>query len=41
MNKDWHSKNKMPPKATLEQRIEWHREHQAPKSLLPRMKQKK
>ena len=28
MNKSWHEKNKMPPKATLEQRIKWHREHQ-------------
>lgn len=28
MNKEWHAKNKMPLKATLEQRIHWHREHQ-------------
>ena len=41
MNKLWHSLNKMPQKATLEQRIQWHREHQihcacreAPKGLL-------
>jgi len=41
MNKTWHTENKMPPKATLEQRIQWHREHQvhcacreAPRSLL-------
>ena len=27
INKTWHLKNKMPPKATLEQRIEWHLEH--------------
>jgi hypothetical protein len=40
MNKQWHAENKMPPKATLEQRIQWHKEHQqhcacrkAPKSL--------
>jgi hypothetical protein len=41
MNKTWHAENKMPPKATLEQRIQWHREHQmhcacreVPRSLL-------
>jgi hypothetical protein len=28
MNKLWHEQNKMPPKATLEQRIQWHTEHQ-------------
>jgi hypothetical protein len=28
MNKLWHDRNKMPPKATLEQRIEWHCKHQ-------------
>jgi hypothetical protein len=28
MNRLWHERNKMPPKATLEQRIQWHREHQ-------------
>ena len=28
MNKPWHAENKMPPKATLEQRIQWHKEHQ-------------
>jgi hypothetical protein len=40
MNKPWHAQNKMPPKPTLEQRIQWHREHQkhcacreTPKSL--------
>jgi hypothetical protein len=48
MNREWHAKNQMPPKASLDQRIRWHREHQkhcacreVPKSLLPRMKQKK
>jgi hypothetical protein len=48
MNKEWHAENKMPAKATLEQRIQWHREHQlhcacreAPKSLLPYIKPKK
>lgn len=42
MNKEWHVKHPMPPKATLQQRIERHREHarecacrEAPKSLLP------
>jgi hypothetical protein len=41
MNKLWHAQNKMPAKATLEQRIQWHRERQlhcacreAPKGLL-------
>jgi hypothetical protein len=28
MNKLWHSQNKMPSKATLEQRIQWHKAHQ-------------
>jgi hypothetical protein len=47
MNKLWHEQNKMPPKATLEQRIQWHKEHrshcacrQAPKSLLKPAKSK-
>jgi hypothetical protein len=47
MNKEWHAGNKMPPNATLEQRIQWHREHQqhctcreAPKSLQPYLKTK-
>lgn len=41
MNKDWHTKNKLPAKATLKQRVKWHRKHQKycacreiPKSLL-------
>jgi len=41
MNKLWHSENKMPLKATLEERIQWHAEHQkhcacreAPRSLV-------
>jgi len=45
MNKDWHARNPMPARPTLEQRISWHREHQArcacrevPKSLLPYLK---
>jgi hypothetical protein len=40
MNREWHAENKMPAKATEEQRITWHREHQlhcacreAPRSL--------
>ena len=40
MNKLWHEQNKMPLKPTLEQRIQWHKEHQkhcacrkAPKGL--------
>jgi hypothetical protein len=48
MNKTWHAKNRMPAKATLEQRIEWHREHQKncqcrqiPKSLLEYFKSRK
>jgi hypothetical protein len=28
MNRAWHSRNKMPSKATLRQRIDWHRKHQ-------------
>jgi hypothetical protein len=28
MNKLWHEQNKMPPKATLDQRIQWHSAHQ-------------
>ena len=42
MNKLWHTENKMPPKATLEQRIQWHMKHQKhcacreiPKSISP------
>jgi hypothetical protein len=48
MNKLWHSQNPMPPKATLDQRIQWHREHlkqcacrEVPKSLVPYIKTKK
>ena len=29
INRVWHLKNKMPPKATFEQRVSWHREHLA------------
>ena len=27
LNKEWHTQHKMPPKATLEQRMQWHLEH--------------
>ncbi|MFA5333083.1 MAG: hypothetical protein WC376_01150 [Candidatus Nanoarchaeia archaeon] len=27
INKEWHLKNKMPDKATFEQRLKWHIEH--------------
>lgn len=27
INKEWHLKNKMPKNPTVQQRIEWHREH--------------
>jgi hypothetical protein len=47
MNKLWHEQNKMPPRATLDQRIRWHQEHQkycacrkAPKSLQELIKEK-
>ena len=40
LNRTWHQNNRMPAKATLQQRIEWHKEHQkhcgcreVPKSL--------
>jgi hypothetical protein len=26
-NREWHLKNRMPPRATFEQRVTWHREH--------------
>ena len=39
-NRLWHEQNRMPPKAMLQQRIAWHREHrkhcacrEAPKSI--------
>lgn len=47
MSKLWHEQNKMPPKATLEQRLKWHQEHQKrcacreiPKSLQKLLKGK-
>jgi hypothetical protein len=40
MNKQWHATNPMPSKPTLQQRIDWHKEHrqhcacrEVPKSL--------
>jgi hypothetical protein len=27
LNKTWHDANRMPPRATLDQRVKWHREH--------------
>jgi hypothetical protein len=27
LNRDWHRENKMPDKASLEQRLKWHLEH--------------
>jgi len=49
MNKDWHAKNPMPRNPTLEQRIQWHKEHlkhcacrkELPKSLASYFKPKK
>jgi hypothetical protein len=48
INKEWHEKNKMPKKATFEQRVKWHLEHAkhcqcrpVPEKLLAEMKEKK
>lgn len=27
LNKEWHEANRMPPNATLDQRVRWHVEH--------------
>ncbi len=27
LNREWHRKNRMPEKASLEQRLKWHLEH--------------
>jgi len=35
MNKEWHLKNAMPKNPTIEQRIEWHLEHQKKCSCRP------
>ncbi len=48
MNKDWHKANKMPKKASLEERIRWHTAHAKkcgcrpiPAGLLAEIKKKK
>ncbi len=48
LNKEWHLKNRMPEKATLEQRIAWHLEHakncgcrDIPEKLKEEMKKRK
>jgi len=48
LNRAWHEQNRMPPKATLEQRIAWHAEHQkhcacreTPEGLAPYLRKKK
>ncbi len=48
LNAEWHLKNKMPEKATIEQRIEWHLEHAKncacrpiPSKLLEEIKRRK
>jgi len=48
INKEWHSKNKMPKNASFEQRVKWHIDHQKncacvpiPRKLLEEMKKKK
>jgi hypothetical protein len=47
INKDWHESHKMPARATFEERVKWHLEHQAhcqcapiPKKLLAEMNEK-
>jgi hypothetical protein len=47
INKEWHEQNKMPLKPTLEQRMQWHLEHQKncqcrpiPENLKKQMKEK-
>jgi len=47
INKEWHSKNKMPKNASFEQRVKWHLDHQKncacapiPRKLLEEMKKK-
>jgi hypothetical protein len=34
-NRTWHEKNRMPAKATLEQRMRWHLEHRKQCSCRP------
>jgi hypothetical protein len=47
INKEWHSKNRMPKNASFEQRVKWHLAHQKncasapiPIKLLEEMKKK-
>jgi hypothetical protein len=47
LNRDWHATNRMPTKATLDQRIAWHLEHSRhcacrpiPDKLLEQIKQR-
>ena len=47
LNKEWHLKNKMPEKASLDDRIKWHLEHvkncscrPIPEKLLAEMKRR-
>jgi hypothetical protein len=35
LNKEWHRQNRMPPRATREQRIKWHAAHAAACSCRP------
>lgn len=35
MNKVWHLSHKMPPRATIDQRIAWHVEHHQNCSCMP------
>jgi len=48
INAEWHRKNKMPVKATLDQRIDWHLTHAAncecrsiPEKLMEEIKKRK
>jgi hypothetical protein len=48
VNKDWHKKNKMPKNPTMDQRIDWHLDHQKkcscraiPDKLLEEIKRRK
>jgi 8-oxo-dGTP diphosphatase len=48
INKEWHEKNKMPTKATLNQKIQWYIDHarecacrEIPKNILQKMQERK
>jgi hypothetical protein len=48
LNADWHAKNRMPARPTLEERIKWHVEHakhcacrEIPAKLLVEMRKRK